>query len=137
MTLVRIEPADPGLCEALRAADLPTSDLTEGGAQYFSFDGLYGGLVQHGDVGLLRSMVVPADRRGSGAGGELLACLVEHARAASVRDLWLLTTSAEKFFSRHGFARVERDQAPAAIANTSQFRDLCPASAALMHKQIA
>lgn len=123
----------------LAAADLPTSDLDDGAAVYFaSEDGAaFGGLARYGDVGLLRSLVVPRERRGQGMGSALLLALVNQAQAFGVRDLWLLTTSAEAFFTRHGFQTTERAASPPAIASTSQFRDLCPASAALMHKRVA
>ncbi len=136
--LSRAGPDYARMVAALAAADLPTSDLEEGHAEYFAFgDSAFGGIVRHGAVGLLRSMVVSAHRRGLGTGSALLAALTSHAHDTGVRDLWLLTASAEPFFSRHGFRTASRGEAPNAIANTSQFRDLCPASAILMHKRLA
>jgi len=38
--------------------------------------------------------------------------------------------------AHHGFAVADRDRAPEAIAMTSQFRNLRPASAALTHKRL-
>jgi amino-acid N-acetyltransferase len=67
----------------------------------------------------------------------LLTELLDIARANGIRDLWLLTTSAEAFFAKHGFEKADRSAAPPAIAETSQFRDLCPATAALMHLPLA
>lgn len=126
------------MVDMLREANLPTSDLGEGSAEYVSLDegSAFGGLARHGDVGLLRSVVVPQDQRGQGTGSALLAALIDRARDGGIRDLWLLTTGAESFFARHGFTRMERTQAPSVVANTSQFRDLCPRSAALMRKHI-
>jgi N-acetylglutamate synthase-like GNAT family acetyltransferase len=132
-------PAYAAMVIQLAAANLPTSDLGEGTAKFFALDGgtAYGGLAAYGSVGLLRSLVVSLEQRGKGAGSVMLAHLLEQARASGVRDMWLLTTSGEAFFARHGFVPTDRNAAPAIIAETSQFRDLCPASAALMHKQLA
>jgi len=127
-------PAFAAMKSALAAADLPVSDLDEG-AEYFALGDAFGGLAMFGSVGLLRSLVVA--ERGKGNGSLMLAALVAQAKSSGVRDLWLLTTSAEAFFAKHGFARRARADAPEAIAATRQFKELCPDSAAWMHKRIA
>jgi mannose-6-phosphate isomerase-like protein (cupin superfamily) len=53
-----------------------------------------------------------------------------------VRDVYLLTTTAARFFERAGFATIPRDQAPLAICQTTEFRSLCPASATFMGKGV-
>ncbi|HJW39965.1 MAG TPA: arsenic resistance N-acetyltransferase ArsN2 [Rhizomicrobium sp.] len=140
-TIRAIAPGDASfaaMVDCLRAADLPTSDLAEGAAQYFQLgdDAAYGGFATYGSDGLLRSLVVAGAQR-AGTGSTLLAELLAAARGRGLRDIWLLTTSAEDFFARHGFAKVERDTAPAAIGATSQFKDLCPISAAFMHRRLS
>ena len=133
------EPAFAAMVASLQAAGLPVSDLNEGDAAYFALSSgdAFGGLATYGDVGLVRSLVVAADKRRCGAGHKLLTELLDIARANGIRDLWLLTTSAEAFFAKHGFEKADRSAAPPAIAETSQFRDLCPATAALMHLPLA
>jgi amino-acid N-acetyltransferase len=133
------EPAFAAMVASLRAADLPIGDLHEAPAKYFALSsgGAYGGFATFGDACMLRSLVVTADNRGSGIASALLAALLAKARAEGVREAWLLTTSAEKFFAKHGFEKADRSAAPLAIAATSQFNDLCPASAALMHLRLA
>jgi len=117
----------------LEAAGLPTGDLDEDNAHFFAFEtGGFGGFVYLGDVALLRSIVVPAAQRRRGLGRVILASLIENARARGAKEAWLLTTTAEAFFVKSGFERVPRDQAPSAIADTSQFKDICPDSATLM-----
>ena len=59
-----------------------------------------------------------------------------HAAEKGVATLYLLTTTAADFFGRRGYEAVPRSAAPAAIAATPQFRDLCPASSVLMRKAI-
>jgi GNAT superfamily N-acetyltransferase len=122
----------------LRAAGLPTSDLLEGDARYFAFDPHgFGGFVRLGDHALLRSIVVREERRGHGAGAEILNVLLAEACALGCDEIWLLTTSADAFFARRGFAPVPRAEAPAAIAATGQFKELCPDSAVLMRRRLS
>jgi amino-acid N-acetyltransferase len=126
----------------LSSAGLPTADLTQQHCEGFFYtgpeaapDGLVG-LELLGDVALLRSLVVAPGLRGAGAGARLLAYAESHARARGVKTLYLLTTTAEGFFARHGYASAARDGAPPAIRATREFSDICPASSAFMSKQL-
>jgi amino-acid N-acetyltransferase len=126
----------------LSAAQLPTEDLTQAHCEHFFYEGTelaprgLVGLELFGDVALLRSLVVAAAHRSSGAGSRLLAHAEQHARARQVRWLYLLTTTAEPFFAARGFVRVSRDSAPPAIRATREFAGICPASSAFMAKQL-
>ncbi|MEQ8534295.1 MAG: tyrosine protein phosphatase, partial [Imperialibacter sp.] len=53
-----------------------------------------------------------------------------------ITELYLLTTTASKFFERIGYKVADRNTAPDAIKNTSEFSDLCPSSAVFMHKAL-
>jgi len=61
---------------ALRAADLPIVDLSDGGAHYFVLGNgeAFGGLATFVNIALLRSMVVPGER-GSGTGTAAHCCM--------------------------------------------------------------
>ncbi len=59
-----------------------------------------------------------------------------HARSQGVRDVYLLTTTAEDFFARRGYVRIGREKAPRTIRSTREFADLCPASSAFMVKHL-
>lgn len=122
---------------ALEAAGLPTDDLTDAGQSFFSFQGGagFGGFARDGNIVLLRSIVVAPDRRGSGVGRRVLLGLLDEARRQKVSSAWLLTTSADAFFARHGFEVVDRTSAPGAVAASAQFTGLCPASAVLMRRE--
>jgi amino-acid N-acetyltransferase len=126
----------------LSSAQLPSGDLTERHCEHFFYtgaadapDGLVG-LELFGDVALLRSLVVDGAQRRGGAGSRLLAHAEAHARAHGVRQLFLLTTTAEEFFARRGFVRAAREIAPPAIRATREFSGICPASSAFMFKQL-
>ncbi len=94
------------------------------------------GLELYGAHALLRSLAVNPDLRGQGLGVALLKAAEDHARAEQATQLFLLTETAEQFFAAHGWRRLERSEAPAAIRQTRQFSDLCPDDAAFMTKQL-
>jgi amino-acid N-acetyltransferase len=129
--LQEISKHDAQFIAALKGANLPTDDLAEGDARYFSLGGeTFGGIVNAGGVAMLRSMV--ACNRGQGDGSALLDELLKIAKAAGFSEAWLLTNTAESFFSKHKFQRVDRRLAPEGIRQTKQFSGLCPDTAALM-----
>lgn len=126
----------------LSASDLPTADLT---AQHMSHffgcvsDGELKGVVGleiYSKVALLRSLAVAEEVRGSGLGRRLVECAERHARDRGIKSLYLLTTTAETFFLRRGYARVSREEAPEAIKNTKEFSGICPVSSAFMVKHL-
>jgi amino-acid N-acetyltransferase len=126
----------------LAAANLPTADLTAAHCEHFFLAGppeqAVGliGLELFDDVALLRSLVVVPERRGTGAGSALLAQAEGYARANGVRSLYLLTTTAEPFFTKQGYEHAPRDSAPAAIRATREFAGICPASSAFMTRTL-
>jgi amino-acid N-acetyltransferase len=125
----------------LDAAGLPTADV---GVHFGGFfvvrdaHRVFGvvGVEVYGDTALLRSLVVQPQRRGLGLGRRLLDCALAALRARDVRAVYLLTTSAEKFFESHGFERCDRATVPPAIARTSEFASLCPANAVCMRRDL-
>ncbi len=94
------------------------------------------GLEIYEDQGLLRSVVVSPSARGRGIGATLVLRTIERARAAKASDIYLLTTTAAEYFERLGFVRVDRARAPAALAQSAEFKGACPASATFMRKDL-
>lgn len=125
----------------LEASALPTVDLTEAEVRFYGLtngaelDGVVG-LEPRGAAALLRSLAVRSSLRGSGSGTRLVRAAEAAAGAAGVDELWLLTTTAEEFFRRQGYQVVPRESAPAGLKATSEFRDICPASAVCMMKAL-
>ena len=142
---VRIDRATPSDVEALLAlmerAHLPTDGLASHlDAVFVARDG--GRIVGsaaieiYADGGLLRSVAVDADRRGTGLGTDLTAAALDHARRRALPALYLLTTTAERFFPRFGFERITRDEVPSSVQASIEFREACPASATVMRKRL-
>ena len=138
------EPACPAdfapIVRLLDDAHLPHADLTPEHLAHFLVlrdgDAIVGvvGMEVRGDAGLLRSLAVAADRRGAGLAARLVDALEARARAAGIRTLYLLTTTAEGFFARRGYAPADRATVPDAILATEEFRGICPSTAACMSK---
>jgi amino-acid N-acetyltransferase len=84
------------------------------------------------NAALLRSVAVHADVRDRGLGRRLVHEMLARARGAGVRELYLLTLTAERWFPRFGFEVIRRDQAPETIRRSDEFTTLCPDAAVLM-----
>ncbi|HEY0942072.1 MAG TPA: arsenic resistance N-acetyltransferase ArsN2 [Steroidobacter sp.] len=126
----------------LQANDLPTSDLADCRPEFVVIedgDELIGtgGVQAFGNAALVRSVAIAKDRQRAGLGSSLLGALERHASALGIRELVLLTQTAEQFFTRHGYTRIERSSVPVPIQATAEFRSLCPASAVCMSKRLA
>ncbi len=127
-----------GLRRLLTDARLPADGLEDqfpaGYAVAESAEGLVGGagMEAHGESGLLRSVVVAPAVRGTGLGKALVADRLAWARAAGLREVYLLTTTAPDFFAGLGFARLERSAAPPAIQSSREFASVCPGTSVLM-----
>jgi len=85
---------------------------------------------------LVRSLVVARDHRGQGWGSELLVRVEREAGELGIRQLVLLTETAQRFFSAHGYAVIDRGRVPEALQRTAEFRSLCPVSAVCMTKSL-
>jgi amino-acid N-acetyltransferase len=143
---VEVRPATrddlPAIRALLEASALPASDVDGEGEQRLLVvreDGRLAGCIGlevHGDAGLLRSFAVAPPLRRRGIGAALHEAAVARARALGVRDLYVLTTTVKERALRTGFEEVAREEVPAAIRAGSQFRSLCPATAACLRLRL-
>lgn len=122
-------------------ADLPHEDIADHLHHFLLAkheDHLVGvvGLEVYGEFGLLRSLAVAAPHRGKGVGKMLYENLMAYARLQGVKELYLLTTTAEAIFARFGFIQVDRNSVPEPIQSTREFQSLCPSTAVCMTKKI-
>ena len=96
-----------------------------------------GGVEIYDTDGLLRSVVVEESARANGLGTAICETLETKARTDGVETLHLLTTTVPDFFANRGYVRIERADAPATIRRTTEFDELCPASATCMKKSLS
>lgn len=128
--------------EELSKAGLPVADISDKVTLFGLFDGkntlaAIAGIEIYGDCGLLRSVCVPASMQGRGFGKQVVNELERYGRGASIRSLYLLTTTASDFFLKAGYHLADRSTAPQAIQQTAEFAGLCPSTAAFMCKNLA
>ena len=124
LAFVDLTATDERLRKLLGLSGLPTDDLS--GKRFI-------GMIRGGELAaaggldlvlpyvLLRSVAVNADLRGGGFGRVMVIRLLGEARNAGAKAVFLLTASAQPFFSTLGFENISRDNVPAEIASTSQF----------------
>lgn len=120
----------------LEEAGLPYSDIDLKKHQFFGYfneNRLKGiiGKEEMGDAVLLRSLVVKQDYRMRGIADQL----VNHLEESTTKPIYLLTTTADGYFFKRGYAQVTREEAPPEVQNTNEFKLLCPDDAVLMVKK--
>jgi amino-acid N-acetyltransferase len=125
----------------LAASDLPTAGVRDNFSSFVVADddgAITGaiGLEKYGSVALLRSAVVSPDHRGSGVGRRLVEQLLERAEEAGIDELYLLTTTAEKYFPKFGFTPTTRETVPNAVKASAEFRGACPDTAVVMRRRV-
>jgi amino-acid N-acetyltransferase len=86
---------------------------------------------------LLRSLSVSEEKRNSGIGKQLVDFIEDYVKNQGVQDIYILTTTADKFFAKREYQKIERAAAPPFIQNTSEFSSVCPSSAIIMRKQLS
>lgn len=130
----------------LEEANLLTDDLPIGLGTFrlaYADERLAGvaGLEILGKNGLLRSVAVSPDFRDQKIGNQLVNLIVGLTKFEKITTLYLITTTADGYFERLGFTRVDRTNpavagqaVPDSISQTRQFSELCPASAVVMKK---
>lgn len=89
------------------------------------------------DNALLRSVAVSPDWRSHGLGRALVTRVISDAEARGIRALYLLTTTAERYFPSFGFRQIAREDVPGDVRETAEFQSACPASATVMYRVCA
>lgn len=129
------------VCDLLRTANLPLDGLSAALDNFVvAADGLQvvavAGLELYDDgAALLRSVAVAPTYRGMGLGGRVFDQALSLAKELGVRDVYLLTDSAQTFFERRGFTVVSRAAVPSAVRRSVEFTKACPESATVMHRE--
>lgn len=89
-------------------------------------------LEDHGTAGLLRSVGVAPERQGWGLARYLTNALIERARGRGLAAVYLLTRDAQRYFKRHGFRPINRDEIRPAVKQSAQFNEESCSSATSM-----
>ena len=89
------------------------------------------------DNALLRSVAVLPEWRSRGLGRALVTRVISDAEARGLHALYLLTTTAERYFPSFGFQQISREDVPGDVRETAEFQSACPASATVMRRVCA
>ncbi len=132
---------EPWIRQLLTLCELPHEDITPQHLSHFWVIKEKGeilgviGLEPFGRLALLRSLAVDPRFRKRGFATQLTKKVEEYAASHKIKELYLLTMTAESFFLKRGYRRIERNSAPLQIQTTMEFQGLCPVSSVCMVKQ--
>ena len=127
----------PAIINLLQANKLPVQDITISQQKFWvATDGntIVGaiGIEQYGEYALLRSMATNAAYRNHGIATQLVQALFNFARKQNLTTVYLLTETAENYFAKKGFIKINREDVPEMIKQTKEFSHLCPSTATVM-----
>jgi amino-acid N-acetyltransferase len=91
----------------------------------------------YADGALLRSVAVDPAQQGRQLGHQLTEAALLLAQTHGADTVFLLTTTAEKYFPKFGFEPITRADVPASVQASVEFQSACPASAVAMRKRLA
>ena len=125
----------------LKSNNLPAGDLPEELDEFYTaMDGqrIVGliGMERYSHYGLLRSMVVHPDYRNKQIAKKLVQLLEQKAASSGIITMYLLTETAEKYFSRNNYQLITRKEVPEPLFRSSEFSHVCPVSATVMKKEL-
>jgi len=83
---------------------------------------------------LLRSVAVDAEYRGSGIGTQLTHAAIQLAARRLIPAVYLLTTTADRFFRKFDFEIVDRADVPRSVTASEEFAHACPSTAIVMRR---
>ena len=125
----------------LQSQNLPSQDLPDLLTDFYvavdagELIGLIG-MERYGTYALLRSMVVHPDYRNKRIAETLVTRLETEAKSTGIAEMYLLTETADKYFSKKGYTTITRDVVPKELKGSSEFSHVCPVSAIVMKKQL-
>ena len=71
-----------------------------------------------------------------GLGRELMDAAIRLAQDLQAPAIFLLTTTADEYFLRFGFIRINRADVPDSVQASVEFTSACPSSATVMRKSL-
>lgn len=125
----------------LKSNNLPAEDLPKELDEFYTaMDGqrIVGliGMERYSHYGLLRSMVVHPEYRNKQIAKKLVQLLEQKAASSGIITMYLLTETAEKYFSRNNYQLITRKEVPEPLFRSSEFSHVCPVSATVMKKEL-
>ena len=141
MKIVKLLPEQmPEAMSLLQKNNLPTEDLNGNTKLFGTYEDeeLIGiaGIELYGENALIRSVCVDEAYRSQGMAEILIEHIEQYARHKDACNLFLLTTTAENYFKRKGFVKIDRNAVPENVQLSTEFSSVCPTSAAVLKKDL-
>ncbi len=129
------------ILEILKNASLPFTDIPSNLFHFFKAESegkIVGviGLEIYNEYALLRSLAVLEEAKNKGLGKLLINKVLAYASENKIKEVYLLTTTADKYFEKIGFELINREQVPLKIKESEQFIETCPSTALVLKKII-
>ena len=122
--------------ELLNCNGLPVDGVNTETGEYYIASGqnIMGiiGFESYGTAALIRSLAVDPQFRKSGIARKLIEHVLRVLRGDGFNEVYLLTNTAEKYLNKYGFIKINRDDVPANVLETSALGDACPKSSTCM-----
>lgn len=132
----------PVILQLLKENHLPYEDISDSMLQEYRIakekNLIIGciGIQRDAEFALLRSFCIQNSYRNLGIGKTIYSMLENECKSNGIKELYLLTSTAESFFLKRGFLTIDRTNAPEFLKNSSEFQYVCPTSAICMKKII-
>jgi amino-acid N-acetyltransferase len=91
-----------------------------------------GGSETYQVAALIRSIAVQPAYQKHGLGRRIVRQLLDRLASRGLREFYLLTTTAEDYFAKRGFKRIERDEIHPQLLASRELQDACPDTAICM-----
>lgn len=130
----------PAIINLLAECKLPHSDIVPGKEHFVVAEidqKIIGcaGFEAYNQYGLFRSLAVKPINRDLKAGRILVDKIMYLGEELGVKEFYLLTTTADTFFSKLGWEVINKNNVPTEIVNTPEFASICPSTAICMKYQ--
>jgi amino-acid N-acetyltransferase len=136
-----IAPATAGDLDSIKslleASELPVAGVDEHWRTFLvARDGdklvACGGAEAYTVVALIRSIAVLPSHQKHGLGRRIVRQLLDRLSSRGLREFYLLTTTAEGYFAKRGFKKIDRDEVHPQLLASRELQDACPESAVCM-----
>lgn len=91
-----------------------------------------GGSEAYQVAALIRSVAVLPEYQRHGLGRRLVRQLIDRLASHGLREFYLLTTTAEEYFARRGFKKIDRDEIHPQLLASQELQGACPSTAVCM-----
>jgi amino-acid N-acetyltransferase len=139
MKLIEAKKSDMAeIIQLLEESNLPVSDLGQTNQSFYILKGQNQvlaacGLEIYGSKAILRSFAVGKPLRNTGLGTLLYEKTLKEAAVRNVKELFLLTTTAESFFIKQGWKKIARENVPKSVSKSKEFSEICPSISVCMN----